>query len=190
MFQLHSDTPPEWIELVFADFDGFLADHALCERKASAMGMSLVAKYTDKIELLDPLIAFAAEELEHFRLMVRVLNERGIRLPPDEPDPYVTLLRRELRSAPETLLLDRLLVAGVIEARSCERLEKVTRALPEGDLKASYFELIRAEARHHALFHRLAELYYPTEMVRERSQQLFAVEAQIVATLPLRARVH
>src|SRR3954464_1142541 len=116
MFQLLTATPARRLEAVFADFDAFVVDHALCERKASALGMSLVAKYPDRPLILEPLIAFAREELEHFHIMFKVLSARGLRLPPDAPDSYVNGLRKVMRSEPEALLLDRLLVAGVVEA--------------------------------------------------------------------------
>lgn len=190
MFQLQYRTPPEWLDAVFADFDAFLADHALCERKASAMGMSLVAKYPDRPLILEPLIAFAREELEHFHIMFKVLAERRLPLPPDTKDSYVNGLRQSMRSEPEALFLDRLLISGVVEARGCERLQMVTEALDDSELKRIYLELTRAEARHHALFFRLAERYFSVERVKSRAAELFAAEAELVRSLPLRAAVH
>lgn len=190
MLQLQTRTPARWLEVVFADFDAFLVDHTLCERKASAMGLSLVAKYPDRALILEPLIAFACEELEHFHIMFKVLERRRLRLLPDTPDEYVNGLRKALPTEPDSLLLDRLLVPAVVEARGCERLQMVTEALEDPELKQTYLELTRAESRHHALFFRLAERYYPTERVRERARALFAVEAALVERLPLRAAVH
>jgi tRNA-(ms[2]io[6]A)-hydroxylase len=190
MFQLQTATPARWLEVVFADFDAFVLDHALCERKASALGMSLVAKYPDRPLILEPLIAFAREELDHFHIMFKVLSARGLRLPPDEPDNYVNGLRKAIRTEPEGLFLDRLLVAGVVEARGCERLQMVAEALSDPALKATYLDLTRAEARHHALFFRLAQAYFPPEQVRQRAHELFGIEAGIIAKLPLRAAVH
>lgn len=190
MFQLQTSTPAAWLETVFASFDEFLADHTLCERKASAMGMSLVAKYPDRHKILDPLIAFAREELEHFHIMYRVLAERSITLPPDTRDAYVNGLRKTLTSDPKELLLDRLVISGVVEARGCERLQMVSHALPEGPLKETYWEVTRAEARHHALFFRLAEEYYPAERIAERAKVFFTAEAELIASLPLRPAVH
>jgi tRNA 2-(methylsulfanyl)-N6-isopentenyladenosine37 hydroxylase len=190
MLQLQTRTPQAWLEVVFADFDAFLMDHTLCERKASAMGMSLVAKYPDRALILDPLIAFAREELEHFHIMFKVLTERGLLLPADSKDAYVGGLRKLMHGESSALFLDRLLVSAVVEARGCERLQMVTEALPAGALKDTYLDLTRAEARHHALFFRLAERYFPAEQVRERARELFEAEATLIETLPLRAAVH
>jgi tRNA isopentenyl-2-thiomethyl-A-37 hydroxylase MiaE len=93
MFDLRTKTSKSWLACVFADFDSFVIDHTLCERKASAMGMSLVAKYPDRIEILDPLIEFAREELEHFHIMFRVMLERGLTFTEDTKDSYVNALR-------------------------------------------------------------------------------------------------
>jgi tRNA 2-(methylsulfanyl)-N6-isopentenyladenosine37 hydroxylase len=190
MLQLQTPTPRAWLDAVFADFDSFLADHTLCERKASAMGLSLVAKYPDRPLILEPLIAFAREELEHFHIMFRVLLERNLQLPADGKDAYVNGLRQHMHSDPEGLFLDRLLVSAVIEARSCERLQMLTAALEPGPLEQIYLTLTRAEARHHALFFRLAERYFPAERVKARGKALFEAEAALVERLPLRAAVH
>jgi tRNA-(ms[2]io[6]A)-hydroxylase len=190
MFQLQVETPRAWLDVVLRDFDAFLIDHTLCERKASAMGMSLVSKYPDRALILDPLIAFAREELEHFHIMFRVLAARGLVLPADTKDAYVNGLHKLMLSEPEALFLDRLLISGVVEARGCERLQMVTETIADPELKQTYLDLTRAEARHHALFFRLATRYFPAERVKARAEVLFAAEAELISSLPLRAAVH
>lgn len=191
MFDLRVSTPRVWLDTVLADFDHFMLDHTLCERKASAMGMSLVAKYPSKTLIVDDLIAFAREELEHFHLMYRLIHERGLVLPNDEPDEYVNELRKLMHGRREDeLFLDRLLVPGLVEARGCERLLLVSDALPAGSLKEAYLDVTRAEARHHALFFRLAKRYFKDEVVEQRAAQLLDAEAEIVSRLPILPRVH
>jgi tRNA 2-(methylsulfanyl)-N6-isopentenyladenosine37 hydroxylase len=190
MFDLRVATSSAWLDVVLDDFDAFVVDHALCERKASAMGMSLVAKYSDRVDMLEPLIEFAREELEHFHIMYRVMLERGLRFAPDVKDEYVNGLRQLMRSSGDALFLDRLLVPGVVEARGCERLGMVTQAVTEPALKATYLELTRAEARHHALFFRLARRYFDEATVRKRADELLDAEADLVSRLPLRPAVH
>lgn len=191
MFDLRVSTPRAWLDVVLADFDHFMLDHTLCERKASAMGMSLVAKYPSKALIVDDLIAFAREELEHFHLMYRLIHERGLVLPNDEPDEYVNELRKLMHGRhQEDLFLDRLLVPGLVEARGCERLLLVSDALPQGSLKQTYLEVTRAEARHHALFFRLAKRYFTDSVVERRAAELLDAEAEIVSRMPLLPRVH
>jgi tRNA 2-(methylsulfanyl)-N6-isopentenyladenosine37 hydroxylase len=192
MFDLRTPTPSAWLDTVFADFDAFLIDHAACERKASATGMSFVVKYPDRVELIEPLIEFAREELEHFHIMYRVIARRGLRLLDDYRDAYVNGLRGQMRSSSDQLLLDRLLVAGIVEARGFERLHMVAQALPADDaeLKQVYADLSRAESRHHALFFRLARLYFSNDAIHERAASLLDYEAELVARLPHRPAVH
>lgn len=192
MFDLQSATPDAWLDAVFADFDAFLVDHAACERKASATGMMFVVRYPDRSSLIDPMIAFAREELEHFQIVVGIIQKRGLRLGSDYRDEYVNGLLRMTRPGADALLMDRLLVAGVVEARGCERLGMVARALAERDseLAGVYDELTRAEARHRALFFRLARDLFGEAPARARADELLDVEAKIVARLPLRAAVH
>src|SRR5437773_9729022 len=73
-------TRPEWVRTVRGDFPAFLQDHADCERKASAMSMSFVAKYPDRVEILPELIETAIEELSHFQQVYSLMEKRGIRL--------------------------------------------------------------------------------------------------------------
>ena len=118
-----------------SDFGAFLVDHAACERKAAATAMAFVVRYPDRAKLIEPMIELAREELEHFQLVFRVIHERGLTLGADEKDPYVNALLALVRAGRDERLLDRLLVAGVVEARGCERFGMVGRALPAGELK-------------------------------------------------------
>ena len=192
MLDLRCKTPPEWLPVVFADFDSFLLDHAACERKAAATGMSFVVRYPDKTALIEPLIEFAREELEHFQIMVRIIHARGLTLGDDYKDPYVNALRSQVRNGGEGMLLDKLLVAGIVEARGCERLFMVAEALAAkgSDLAQAYLDLARAEARHHGLFFRLARSFFADPVIDERAAQLLDYEAELVGRLPHRAAVH
>jgi len=192
MLELRFATPNKWLDAVFADFDAFLLDHAACERKASATGMSFVVRYPDKTSLIEPLIEFAREELEHFQIVYRLVAERNLTLVADYKDPYVNALREQCRNKGEALLLDRLIVAGVVEARGCERLFLVADALREKDqrLSAIYLDLARAESRHHGLFFRLARGLFDESEVAERGAQLLDFEADLVERLPHRPAVH
>jgi tRNA-(ms[2]io[6]A)-hydroxylase len=154
--------------------------------------MSFVARYPDRRELLDPMIEFAKEELEHFHIMYRICAERGLTLADDYKDPYVNALRSQVRAGGDIHFLDRLLVSGVVEARGCERLYLVAEALKEREpkLHAPYLELARAESRHHGFFFRMARLYFGEAEVGERAAQLLDFEAELVERLPHRPAVH
>ncbi|HEY3236185.1 MAG TPA: tRNA isopentenyl-2-thiomethyl-A-37 hydroxylase MiaE [Polyangiaceae bacterium] len=192
MFDLRLSTPHSWLDAVFRDFDAFLVDHAACERKASATGMAFVVRYPDRVNMLEPLIEFAREELEHFHQVYRVIAARKLALTADYRDEYVNALNGQVRHSSEARLLDRLLVAGIVEARGCERLQLVAKAL-NGDapeLKQLYTELGRAEARHHALFFRLAKGEFGEPPALDRARELLDFEAELVQRLPHRPAVH
>lgn len=190
ILELRVPTPSAWLDVVLGDFGAFLVDHAACERKASATGMAFVVRYPDRVALLDPLIAFAREELEHFHQVYRLLDARGLTLGPDAPDPYVGGLLADVRTGRDERLLDRLLVAGVVEARGCERFGLVAKALPAGELADFYADITRSEARHHGLFLRLARAYFDEAVISSRLDALLDKEARIIAELPLRAALH
>ncbi len=190
MLPLAVATPAAWLEVVLADFDAFLLDHAACERKASATGMAFVVRYPDRKLLLAPMIAFAREELEHFEQVYALIEARGLTLTPDRKDPYVEPLIAWVRTGRDERLLDRLVMGGVVEARGCERFGMVAAGLPEGELKDFYTELTRSEARHVGLFHRLARQLFPAAQVEGRIRDLLGYEAEVVAKLELRPALH
>jgi len=185
------ESPPEWIEAVMADFDSFLKDHADCERKASSMAMSFVAKFPDRVEILLELIDTAVEEMEHFRDVYKIMEERGVQLnhkiPPDE---YMNLLLKVLRSGREERFMDRLIMASLVETRGAERFKKVYEALGEGELKKFYQQLWASEARHGEIFIEMALRYFPETEVYKRLDWMIAEEAKIIVGLPIKAALH
>ena len=172
------------------DFDLFLIDHAAAEKKASGMAMSMALHYRDKVELVKEMIDLSIEELQHFRECVRLIQERGLILLPDEKDPYVNELRKVMRQGHTEGLIDRLVVGAIIEARGYERFSLVANALPEGKLKKFYNAISHSEDKHQMLFIDLASLYFPREQVMQRLGELLEIEAEIVSRLPLRAALH
>ena len=125
-------SPPGWVRAVMDDFDHFLLDHAAAEKKASGMALSMVSHYPDRTRLVAAMTDLAVEEMVHFREVVKLVQNRGLVLGADEKDPYVNAIRALIRQGSDVYLLDRLLTAGVIEARGAERFGLVAEALPEG----------------------------------------------------------
>jgi tRNA-(ms[2]io[6]A)-hydroxylase len=192
MLDLRVATPRAWLAVALANMDAVLVDHAACERKAFSTGMSLVSSYPTLTELVTAMIDFSREELEHFRIVHSILVRRGLTLAPHASDPYAKALVACIRPGEAETLCDRLLVSGIIEARSCERLLLLAQALPEKDpeLAPVYLSLARAESRHHGLFLRLARTLCGEQVALERARELLDFEAELVSRLPLRAAVH
>ena len=185
-------SPPEWVKTVMSDFPSFLQDHADCERKASAMAMSFVAKYPDRVEIIPELIETALEELGHFQQVYRHMEKRGIGLAKEmTPDPYISALLDLCHSDPLRRFLDRLLLASIIECRGAERFRLVCGALDaDAELKEFYHQLWVSEARHGNIFVEMALRYFAEEQVYSRLTELNAAEGRIVSGLKLRPALH
>jgi tRNA-(ms[2]io[6]A)-hydroxylase len=190
VIELISPSSNEWVQCVLSSFDEFIIDHAANERKASSMAMSLVAHYPDKHKLVTELVDLALEELTHFRQVVRLMQERGLVMTPDEKDLYVNELRTHVRPETDDYFLDRLVSAAVIEARGEERFRALSAALQDDSLKAFYDALANSEKGHHQLFLDLAESYFPHSSVKTRLDEWLAIEDAVLKGLPVRARLH
>lgn len=189
--ELECASSQEWVDAVMSDFDSFLIDHAHCERKASSMAMSFVAKYPDRLEIIPELIDTAVEELEHFRSVYEIMESRGISLPHEIPgDPYVKALINACRSGREDRFMDRLLVASVVECRGAERFRLVYEALPEGELKKFYHNLWASEAKHGNIFVKMALNYFDEKDVYIRLKEINHTESKILVELPIKAALH
>ena len=190
MLELRFTTPMSWAESIVAAMDDFLPDHAAAEKKASSMALTMVAHYPDKAELVQAMIDLALEELSHFRAVVKLMHQRGLTLLPDEKDPYVNSLRSCMRDGSELYFMDRLLVAGIIEARGAERFGLIAEALPVGELKRFYQSITRSEEAHRGLFLDLAERYFDSDSLKLRLDELLVEEANILSKLPFRLALH
>ncbi|MDA1120692.1 MAG: tRNA-(ms[2]io[6]A)-hydroxylase [Bacteroidetes bacterium] len=181
----------EWIKAVMADLDAFLQDHANCERKASAMAMSFVAKFPDRLKILPELIDIGIEELEHFKQVYEIMQKRGIQLTKEiGPDQYVNQLIEKCRSGRQERFMDRLLLASLVETRGAERFRLVYETLEEGELKEFYHNLWASEARHGEVFIKMAFNYFDESAVLIRMEELNSLEAEIIEGLPIKAALH
>lgn len=188
---LKSESSDAWLSAVMNDFPSFLQDHANCERKASSMAMSLVAKYPNRTEIIPDLIETALEELEHFRDVYAIMHQRGIQLPHEiEKDMYAVQLVACCQSGLEGRFMDRLLLGSVMECRGAERFRKVAEALEDEDLKQFYKRLWTSEARHGHIFVGFALKYFDEKAVYSRLHQLMEMEAEILKSLPVKAALH
>lgn len=188
---VYSQSSDEWIQCVLNDFDEFLKDHADCERKASGMALSLVAKYPDKTEIIPDLIATAVEELEHFEKVYAIMNQKKIQLNHSiKKDPYVNELLNLMNSGLEERFLDRLLLGSVVECRGAERFKKVADALEDKELKSFYKMLWASEAKHGDIFVKFALKYFPENVVYKRLDELLTQEASILNSLKIRPALH
>jgi tRNA-(ms[2]io[6]A)-hydroxylase len=190
MFELKYHTPFNWTEKVLADFDTFLQDHAAAEKKASGMAMSMLGHYPDRIKLVKAMTDLAIEEMIHFKQVLKLLTEREVTLGNDQKDPYIKGMRALFRQGTDEFLIDRLLVAAVIEARGHERFSLVAEALPEGKEKDFYVAIAKSEEKHKNLFVELGYEYFDKDIIDARLVEILEAEAEICKKIPFTAALH
>lgn len=181
----------DWLDAVMNDFDSFLQDHADCERKASAMAMSFVAKYPDRNEIIPELIETGIEELEHFEQVYQLMRERGISLRHSiGEDKYVSQLIKQCHSGRIERFLDRLLIASALETRGAERFRLVAEAQEEPALQKFYKTLWVSEAKHGHIFVKMALNYFDETQVYERLDWWMDREAEAIQSIEIKAALH
>jgi tRNA-(ms[2]io[6]A)-hydroxylase len=173
---LAAPTSADWLEQAIARPDLVLIDHAHCERKAAGVALQLMFRYPGDGELGAALSALAREELEHFEQVLALLQARGIPLRPLPAPAYGSELSKAIRRHEPERMLDAFLVAGLIEARSHERMGLLAAHSPDGELRDLYGELLASEARHFGLYWLLAEGRFGRDTTAARLEQLAAVE--------------
>ncbi|WPP53240.1 tRNA-(ms[2]io[6]A)-hydroxylase [Catalinimonas niigatensis] len=190
--ELACPSSQHWLDTVMNDFNSFLQDHADCERKASAMAMSFVAKYPERHEIIPELIATGIEELEHFQQVYEFMSQKGVSLAKEmAPDPYIKqLMALGQGGTPLTRFRDRLLLASIIESRGCERFKLVSEVQQDEDIRRFYKLLWASEAKHSHIFVHMALRYFDKQEVDKRIEELVNAEADIIRHLPLRAALH
>jgi tRNA-(ms[2]io[6]A)-hydroxylase len=195
MFCLTVPSDPAWAAAALTDLDAILADHAHCEMKAASNALSLAARHPQIPSIVLALTDLAQEEIRHFQEVYVWLGRRNVSLGPPPKDLYAAALlraRQDLQPTSLSPLVDRLLIAALIEARSCERFKMLILVL-EGEslaeLRAFYARLFAAEARHYRTFLDLAVLAADGELakVEARLRDLAVVEGVIVSGLPSEA---
>jgi tRNA-(ms[2]io[6]A)-hydroxylase len=187
---LAAPTGAAWLEQALAHPDLILIDHAHCERKAAGAALQLMFRYPSDAELAAVLSPLAREELEHFERVLALLERRGLRLRALAAPPYGAALAALVRRAEPQRMLDSFLVAGLIEARSHERMALLAAHSPDPELRDLYGDLLVSEARHFGLYWVLCERRWPRPLVADRLAELALREAAILASLHGQPRMH
>jgi tRNA-(ms[2]io[6]A)-hydroxylase len=190
MLHLQSATDARWLRQVDEHLDEVLIDHAHCEKKAAGTALNLIFHYVEDVELCREMTEIVNEELEHFHLVIDLLARRGVKFRRLKPSQYGRKLNDLVRKQEPQRAVDRLLVAGIIEARSCERFQALSEHVDDEELAAFYRSLFESEARHHATYTRLATHFAPEQEVMRRLDELAAAEAAIVAEGETLPRMH
>lgn len=190
MLHLKSETDDCWLAQVDADLEAVLIDHAHCEKKAASTALNLMFAYVEDLELCREMTEIVNEELEHFHMVIELLQARDITFCRLTPSSYGRRLNDLVRKQEPQRAVDRLLVAGLIEARSCERFHRLAGHVQDKELADFYHSLFESEARHHTTYTKLAKRFAPAEEVMARLDELAVLEAEALAASDDPPRMH
>lgn len=192
MLGLKLPTDPRWAELAKTNLSEVLTDHAWCEQKAASNAISTIVRYPELTDLVEELTRISLEEMEHFGMVHAKIKERGWVLGPERKDPYVHDLAAFIKKGGtrEQQLVDRLLFAAMIEARSCERFRMLSETVDDADLRNFYRELMISEAGHYTTFIQFARQYGGKVDVDQRWKEFLEYEASLMSKYGRKETMH
>ena len=187
---LITKTSEEWIDLAISNPMEILLDHAHCERKAAGVALQLMFRYVSEPGLSEVLSPLAREELEHFERVLFILNARGIKLQKLASPPYGAILAKNICKDEPLRMLDSFLVAGLIEARSHERMKLLSIHSADIELRNLYDDLLKSEARHFGIYWKLADERFDRNILTSRLEELAKVESDALLEMHHQPRMH
>jgi tRNA 2-(methylsulfanyl)-N6-isopentenyladenosine37 hydroxylase len=195
MLHLLVPSPQAWLPVALGDLPTLLLDHAHCEMKAAASARMLARRYGEDRDFVRAMAELAAEETAHYDGVRLLMEQRGIAWAPIKKDGYVAHLLTAARANYAERRTDRLLIAAIIEARSCERLGLLADAFAadthrDEELRGFYRELFESEARHHGMFLEWARHFAGRSAADERLAVLLDHEAAYVTAKAPTAHFH
>ncbi|MDR6159273.1 tRNA-(ms[2]io[6]A)-hydroxylase [Chryseobacterium sp. SLBN-27] len=192
MFKLKLPTDPRWANIAEGNIEEILTDHAWCEQKAATNAIGLITMLPEYPEIVTELLAIAQEELEHFRQVHEIIKKRGYTFGRTRKDDYVNELVNFIQKGGnrDDLIVDKMLFAAIIEARSCERFKVLTENIKDEELKVFYRELMISEANHYTTFIGFARQLGDPEKVNNRWEEWLEYEAKIIKSYGKGETIH
>ena len=192
MLGLKLPTDPRWVAIAEKNIEEILIDHAWCEQKAASTAISLIVSFPEYSDLVTEMTALAREEVAHFKMVHDKLLSRGYTLGRDRKDDYVIKVREFFPKGGSRIdqMVHRLLIAALIEARSCERFRLLSEELKEPELREFYKQLMISEANHYTLFLNFARQYGERKNVDKKWQELLTFEAEVMKDLSKKESIH
>ncbi len=187
---LINKTSDDWLRLAVSNPMEILLDHAHCERKAAGVALQLMFRYSSEPGLSEVLSPLAREELEHFERVLYILRGRGQSLQKLASPPYASVLAKSIRKEEPKKMLDSFLVAGLIEARSHERMTLLSLHSPDHELRTLYTDLLKSEAKHFGIYWKLADERFDRNILISRLEELAKVESDALVELHHEPRMH
>lgn len=190
MLGLKLPTDPRWVELASISIEEILTDHAYCEQKAASTCISLIQQFPEHERLVEEVSPVVTEEWGHFRIVMKELKRRNLKLGRQRRDVYVNALIKFQKKGGSRLqqLLEKLLMAALIEARSCERFRLLSEGLNDEHLQKFYREFMISEAGHYRMFIDLANTYVGKEQTKKRWNEWLDFEAEVMQQIAMDGR--
>ena len=191
MFRLKLPTDPRWANIAESNLSEILTDHAWCEQKAATNSITLITMLPEYPEIVQELLNIAQEELQHFQMVHDIIIKRGYALGRERKDDYVgDLYKFLIQGSRQEYIIDRLLFAAMIEARSCERFKVLTENIQDVELKTFYRELMISEANHYTTFIQFARTLGDENYVNKRWEEWLEYEAKIILSYGKKETIH
>jgi tRNA-(ms[2]io[6]A)-hydroxylase len=192
MLGLQFETETSWAEIAKADLSQILTDHAFLEQKAASNAVSIIINYSEETELVKEMSNIAIEEMQHFKMVHLLMVKRGMVLGREQKNDYAIQLQKFFTKTHDRTiaLVQRLLVAALIEARSCERFKVFSENMEDVELSKFYKNLMISEANHYTTFLTLARSYQDRAIVDEKWNALVAFEATMMKERGSVAKIH
>ena len=192
MFKLKLLTDQRWANIAESNLEEILTDHAWCEQKATTNAITLITMLPEYPDIITELLNIAKEELEHFQMVHEIIKKRGYEFGRERKDDYVGELIKFIRhdGTRDERIIDRMLFAAMIEARSCERFKVLTENIKDEELKVFYKELMISEANHYTTFIGFARQLGDPEKVNKRWEEWLDYEAEIIKSYGKKETIH
>jgi tRNA-(ms[2]io[6]A)-hydroxylase len=194
ILRLQLPTDPRWANIVEENLEDILSDHAWCEQKAATNAIMLIINNAEKEDLVTEMTAISIEEMQHFQMVHDIIKARGYEFLRERKDDYVNELAKFMKQSSDGSracgLIERLLFAAMIEARSCERFKVLSENLNDEELAKFYRDLMESEAAHYTTFINLARKYAGNIDVEKRWKAWLNHEASIIANYGEGVTVH
>ena len=191
MFKLRLLTDPRWANIAEGNLEEILTDHAWCEQKATTNAITIITMCPEYPEIVTELLKIAQEELEHFQMVHEIIKKRGYEFGRERKDDYVgQLFKFIVQGTRKEYIIDRMLFAAMIEARSCERFRVLTENIKDEELKTFYKDLMISEAGHYTTFIGFARQLGDVEKVNQRWEEWLDYEAEIIKSYGKKESIH
>jgi len=192
MLGLKLMTDPRWANIAEGNLEEILTDHAWCEQKAASNAISLITNNSEYEDLVHELTAIAIEEMEHFKMVIDIIKERGYTLGRERKDDYVGQLMKFSKKdgSRNMAFIDRLLFAAMIEARSCERFRVLSQNIQDKELAKFYYDLMVSEANHYTTFLNFARKYTVDVDVDKRWKEWLDFEGKLIQSYGSKEAIH